>query len=135
MVLLIPAMAAVGGSGFAMGKGWRGTQIEAKRLRMKFIGGNGILILIPSAFFLASRAQAPNFDGWFYTVQTLEILAGVTNLFLLGLNMRDGIALARRRKKAAATGTGKGLLRLSVQPVTLAPCLPLNTNSTQRLSP
>ncbi|MBV1866163.1 MAG: hypothetical protein KUG74_17230 [Rhodobacteraceae bacterium] len=102
MVLLIPAMAAVGGSGFAMGKGWRGKQILAKHLRMKIIGGNGILILIPSAFFLASRAQVPNFDGWFYAVQTLEIIAGATNFILLGLNMRYGIALARRRKKATA---------------------------------
>lgn len=101
MVLLIPAMAAVGGSGFAMSKGWRGKQISAKRLRMKIIGGNGILILIPSAFFLASRAQVQNFDGWFYAVQTLEIVAGATNLILLGLNMRDGIALTQRRKKTA----------------------------------
>lgn len=104
MMLLIPTMAAVGGSGFALGKGWRGKQIEAKRLRMKFIGANGILILVPSAFFLAAQAQAMNFDAWFYTVQTLEILAGATNLTLLGLNMRDGITLARRRKKVPAKG-------------------------------
>jgi len=104
MLLLIPTMATVGGSGFSLGKGWRGKQISAKRLRMKVIGANGILILVPSAFFLAYRAQVLDFDGWFYAVQTLEILAGATNLILLGLNMRDGIALANRCKKVPPKG-------------------------------
>ena len=95
-------MAAVGGSGFFLGKGLRGKQIEAKRSRMKIIGANGVLILVPSAFLLAYRAQSMDFDSWFYTVQSLEILAGAANLTLLGLNMRDGITLTKRHKKTPA---------------------------------
>ena len=69
-----------------------------KSRRMKIIAANGILILMPSAFFLALKAQAGAFDTVFYTVQAFEIIAGATNITLLSLNMRDGMALRRRRK-------------------------------------
>ena len=57
---------------------------------MPFIADNGILILIPAALFLASKAKAAAFDTTFYAVQALELFAGATNVVLLGLNMRDG---------------------------------------------
>ena len=63
---------------------------------MPFIAGNGLLILIPAALFLASKARAGEFDTWFYVVQALELLAGATNITLLGLNMRDGLKLTGR---------------------------------------
>ena len=68
---------------------------------MKIIAANGILILMPSAFFLAFKAQAGAFDTAFYVVQAFEIVAGATNITLLSLNMRDGIALGLRRKPVA----------------------------------
>ena len=77
----------------------KGTSRKAKR--MEIIAANGILILIPSAFFLASKAQAGAFDTMFYVVQAAEIIAGATNITLLPMNMRDGLALRRRRKPAA----------------------------------
>ena len=64
---------------------------------MKLIAANGLLILLPSAVFLAMRAQAGLFDTAFYTVQVLELAAGATNITLLGLNMRDGMQLRKRR--------------------------------------
>ena len=90
-LLLVPALIAVGASGFALAKGRRAGLIGAKIKRMPFIAGNGILILIPSALFLAIKAEATEFDGWFYAVQLLELIAGATNITLLGLNMRDGL--------------------------------------------
>lgn len=63
---------------------------------MPFIAGNGILILIPAALFLASKARAAEFDTTFYAVRTLELFAGATNIVLLGLNMRDGFKMKRR---------------------------------------
>jgi len=74
-----------------LAKGRRAGLIGAKIKRMPFIAGNGILILIPSALFLAIKAEATEFDGWFYAVQLLELIAGATNITLLGLNMRDGL--------------------------------------------
>ena len=64
---------------------------------MPFIAANGLFILLPCAFFLYYRAVAGQFDAVFYAAQTLELLAGATNLLLLGLSMRDGLAIRRPR--------------------------------------
>ena len=94
-LLLIPALAAAGGTGVLMSKGSRVGLVGTKFKRMPFIAGNGILVLIPSALFLASKASAGEFDTNFYLVQALELVAGGVNITLLGLNMRDGLKLKR----------------------------------------
>ncbi|MCK1735017.1 hypothetical protein IVA79_13820 [Bradyrhizobium sp. 138] len=95
-LLLVPALAVTGGSGFFLARGRRTGLIGAKIKRMPFIAGNGILVLIPAALFLATKANAAEFDTTFYAVQTLELLAGATNIVLLGLNMRDGFKMNGR---------------------------------------
>jgi len=95
-LLLVPALAAAGGSGFALSKGRSGRLVNAKKRRMPFIAANGLLVLIPSAMFLASRARANEFDAAFYAVQMLELVAGLANITLLGLNLRDGLKLKGR---------------------------------------
>ncbi len=101
-VLLIPALAAAGGSGFALAKGRRAGLIGAKLKRMPLIAANGVLVLIPSALFLASKARAAEFDAGFYAVQALELVAGATNIMLLGLNMRDGLKMKGRLHRRPA---------------------------------
>lgn len=96
MWLLIPAMAATGGSGFALARTRRGRLVDVKARRMKVIAGNGLLVLLPSAWVLASWANAGRFDGAFYALQGVELLAGAANLTLLVLNMRDGLRLSGR---------------------------------------
>ncbi|HXX85705.1 MAG TPA: hypothetical protein VEN29_17220 [Casimicrobiaceae bacterium] len=99
-LLLVPALAAAGGFGFALARERRGAALIASKMkRMRIIAANGILILIPSALFLASKATAGEFDGAFYAVQALELVAGATNLALLGLNMRDGLKLTGRLRR------------------------------------
>jgi hypothetical protein len=98
-LILIPALAATGGSGFALAKGRKAGVIGAKIKRMPFIAANGVLVLIPSALFLAYKATAGEFDVAFYAVQCVELIAGVVNLTLLGLNMRDGFKLTKNRRK------------------------------------
>lgn len=101
-LLLIPALAAAGGSGFALAKGrWAGP-VGAKIKRMPLIAANGILVLIPSALFLASKAGAAEFDASFYAVQVIELAAGAVNITLLGLNMRDGLKMKGRLRYRAA---------------------------------
>jgi hypothetical protein len=95
---LIPALALAGGSGFSLAKGAKTGLVGAKAKRMPFIAGNGVAILIPAAFFLAAKAKAGEFDSLFYAVQAVELIAGATNIALLGLNMRDGLKLTRRRR-------------------------------------
>ncbi|WP_321338525.1 hypothetical protein [Breoghania sp.] len=96
--LLIPALAATGGTGFSLAKGRKAGLIAAKLKRMPLIAANGLLVLIPAALFLASKAKTGEFDAAFYGVQALELIAGATNLVLLSLNMRDGYRLTRRLK-------------------------------------
>ena len=97
MIVLIPAMATAGATGAALGKGWKLPQVIRKSKRMKIIAANGLLILLPSAIFLALRARADQFDALFYSVQALELVAGATNITLLTRNMKDGLALRARK--------------------------------------
>ncbi|WP_417310505.1 ferredoxin--NADP reductase [Devosia sp.] len=97
-LILVPSLAAVGGSGLLWSRGDRSGRVGAKLLRMPFIAANGLLVLMPSAFFLAARASAGTFDVWFYGVQALELVAGAINLTLLGLSLRDGLRLTRWRR-------------------------------------
>ncbi len=110
-ILLVPALAATGGSGFFLSQGQRKGLVGAKLKRMPFIGANGLLVLIPSALFLAAKARAGEFDATFYTVQALELVAGAINITLLGLSMRDGMALTQWKRKSflrpAATFTAQ----------------------------
>lgn len=107
-LLLVPALAATGGSGMALAQGGQAREGQAggarsglaarKRRRMAIIAANGMLVLIPSALFLAARAGAGRFDTGFVLVQAIELVAGAVNLTLLCLNLRDGIRMARGRK-------------------------------------
>jgi hypothetical protein len=96
VLLLVPAIAVTGGSGFVLSKSRRGVLVDVKKKRMPFIAVNGLLILIPCAIFLDLRAAKGVFDTRFYLIQVLELLAGGTNLVLMGLNMRDGLRLTGR---------------------------------------
>lgn len=102
LLLLVPALMMAGGSGVLLSNGGRAGVIGAKFKRMPFIAANGLLVLIPSALFLASKARAGDFDTAFYAVQALELLAGAANIALLSLNMRDGMKLRGRLRRASA---------------------------------
>jgi hypothetical protein len=78
--------------------------VESKKKRMPFIALNGVLVLLPAAFYLHSKALAGDFDTNFYAIQAVELIAGATNLWLLSKNMYDGLKLAGRLrpKKSSA---------------------------------
>lgn len=108
MALLIPAMAGAGGSGFLLGRKWRGQLIERKKRRMKIVAANGLIVLLPSALFLATKANAGEFDVTFAFVQGIELIGGGLNIALMSMNMRDGFAL--RRKTVPASRAKEGFL-------------------------
>jgi hypothetical protein len=99
MFVLIPAMAVVGGTGFSLAGKSTAPIVVAKRRRMPAIALNGLVVLVPSAFFLAGRAAAGQFDATFAVVQAIELAAGATNLLLMGLNMRDGFRMTAKRRR------------------------------------
>ncbi|WP_303908170.1 hypothetical protein [Thiohalomonas denitrificans] len=94
--VLIPAMAITGGSGFSLASGRSGHFVEGKKRRMRFIALNGLVIMVPTAFFLFHKATAGEFDTVFYAVQAVELLVGIAQLFLMTINFRDGLVLAGR---------------------------------------
>ena len=87
-------MAMTGGTGFALSKHTIGPLVDRKKKRMPFIAANGILVLMPAAIFLAKWASDGAFDTRFYIVQGIELLAGIVNLSLMGLNIRDGLKVS-----------------------------------------
>lgn len=98
--VLIPAMAITGGTGFSLASGHSGRLAQGKKMRMRFIALNGFAIMLPAAFFLFRKAAAGEFDTVFYAVQALELLVGIVQLLLMGLNFRDGLMLAGRLRSA-----------------------------------
>ena len=96
LLLLVPALAVAGASGMRMG-GWaKAGPALAKKRRMPIIAANGLLVLVPCAIVLSARAQAGQFDDLFYAIQAVELAAGLVNMALLALNVRDGFRLTGR---------------------------------------
>lgn len=96
-LILVPALAATGATGFRMAGASTAPAIVRKKRRMPIIAANGIVVLIPAALYLASLAAHGDFGTRFYAVQAVELAAGALNLTLMALNIRDGLGLARRR--------------------------------------
>ncbi|MGP0060689.1 MAG: hypothetical protein ACLPID_15520 [Beijerinckiaceae bacterium] len=97
-LILVPALAITGASGFAMGRNWKDPRIAKKKRRMPFIAANGIVILIPAALCLSILASRRDFGSLFYAVQAIELIAGGVNLALMALSIRDGLRLTGRLK-------------------------------------
>jgi hypothetical protein len=104
LLVLVPAVAAAGGSGFFLARSRQGRLVDAKKRRMPLIGANGILLLVPCAIVLDRWAAAGRFDTAFYAVQAVELVAGAANLWLMGLNVRDGLRMSGRRRPAKPGG-------------------------------
>jgi nitrogen fixation-related uncharacterized protein len=103
-LILVPALAIAGASGFRLGGASSDPRVLSKKRRMPIIAANGIFILIPAALYLATLASRGQFGVAFYTVQAIELLAGAVNLTLMALNIRDGFRLtADRRARRRAT--------------------------------
>ena len=97
IAMMVPMMAIAGITGAKMaGKAKKGP-IASKKKRMPFIALNGLIILLPSAVYLQHLASIGQFDGVFYTVQTVELLAGFSNICLMLLNVRDGRQITKAR--------------------------------------
>ena len=56
-LLLVPALAATGGTGLIRSRGHRGGLVGRKLKRMPIIAANGVLVLIPSALFKRERVR------------------------------------------------------------------------------
>ncbi|NGP89498.1 hypothetical protein G3569_14160 [Aliifodinibius halophilus] len=98
---LVPAMAAAGFSGNKLSGKSKASIVQEKKKRMKRIMILGIAVLIPSAVALHLLAQSGSIGTLFYSLQLVELVAGGTNIYLLGQNMRAGLILSGRISKKA----------------------------------
>lgn len=111
LLLLIPALAATGGTGFKLSRGRRPRLISMKIRRTAVSAANGLAILVPLALFLAHKVRVGELDAAFYAAQALELFSGAVNITLLGLNMRDGFTMKGRFRHPIPTqpNINKGL--------------------------
>ena len=96
IALMVPMMATAGITGAKMAGKVKKGPLVSKKKRMPFIALNGLLILLPSAIYLQHLASIGQFDGTFYTVQAIELVAGFSNICLMLLNVRDGRKVTKR---------------------------------------
>ena len=96
LFVLVPAIAITGITGFALGKERKGALVQRKMAKMPVIGLNGVLVLVPSAIYLHMLASSGEFGVVFNIVQGIELTAGVVNLCLMAINMKDGLKLSRQ---------------------------------------
>jgi hypothetical protein len=101
LLLFLPMLVITGGSGFYLAISRVGVLVDQKKRNMRIIGITGLMVLLPSAFFLHHKATAGEYDALFYIFQILEILAGGNNLRLMLDNMIKGLRLAGRLRPNA----------------------------------
>lgn len=94
MWVLIPTMAATGGSGFTLARTRGGRLVDVKRMRV--VAPMACSYCCPARTCSPPWANAGRFDRAFYALQGVELVAGAINITLLVLNMRDGLRLAGR---------------------------------------
>ena len=76
MFILIPAMIIVGASGMSLGKQSFHPLVAKKKKRMPFIALNGLLILLPAAFFWKQKLQPVSLSVAFTRCRQLNCLPG-----------------------------------------------------------
>lgn len=95
--ILIPALIITAATGFAMTrKGAGGALIARKKKRMPIIAAIGLLVMLPSAIFLAYKAENGAFDSVFQLIQTLELIGAGIQIALISFSFRDGLRLTGR---------------------------------------
>ena len=97
LLLLVPALVITGATGLRMGGRSTNQLIARKRAAgCPSLRSTVCWCSYPAPFFYKGRAAAGDFGSALTFVQGIELLAGAVNLTLMGLNMRDGLALTRR---------------------------------------
>ena len=96
MFVLLAALMGAGASGVSLlGKRTESLALtKQKRGPIAFM--TSLLILLPCSYFLSRMASSGSFDTWFYVLQAAELAACSIVVVLVGLNIRDGLALTGR---------------------------------------
>lgn len=96
LLVLVPAIATTGGTGFVRAGRSKNAHIVAKKRRMQVVAAIGLLVLVPCVLYLGSTSSSSGLGTHFHEVQAVELVAGAVNITLMTLNVRDGLRLTRR---------------------------------------
>ena len=121
LFVLVPILAITGITGARMAGASSHPRVVAKKGRMAVIGGVGLLVLVPSAIYLAEAASDGHLGLAFHVVQAVELMAGGTNLVLMGLNVRDGLQLSGRLRRVRTSSRRPSSRRPSSRPTSRRP--------------
>lgn len=92
--ILIPLMAVAGITGNLLAKGKENPLINGKKRRMPLIALNGMIVLVPAAYWLDTLASQGAFGPVFYSLQGIELLFGGINIYLMTKSAKAGKKLA-----------------------------------------
>ena len=107
LLVLVPALAATGGTGVLRAGRSRNARILAKKRRMQVVAPIGILVLVPCVLYLGTTSSASGLGTYFYPVQGIELVAGAVNITLMSLNVRDGLRLTGRFRARRLSATAR----------------------------
>ncbi|KXI22765.1 hypothetical protein [Photobacterium sanguinicancri] len=99
VAVLVLSMMVVGISGKKLYPAVPKGVLAVKAMRLKIAAFNGVVILIPAAYFLAAWSAEGLFDTRYWLLQVIELLAGATNATMISLNIRDGVRLGKKPRK------------------------------------
>ncbi len=102
--VLILALLLAGGTGVSL-LGKRQDVLALTKQKRGPIGFmTSLFVLLPCAYFLARWSAAGSFGLMFNGVQAVELAASGVVIAMIGLNIRDGLALTGRIGKTGTTG-------------------------------
>lgn len=93
--ILVFTMPLLGITGKKLAKKSKSNIITKKMARMKLIVINGILLIF-IAIYLYYKAIYDYIDDTFFYFQILELVLGLFNLILIGLNIKSGRKLSKK---------------------------------------
>ena len=93
--ILIPMMAVAGITGNLLAQGKTNPLINGKKRRMPLIALNGMVVLVPAAYWLDTLASKGAFGPVFYLLQGVELLFGGMNIYLMTKSVTAGKKLAK----------------------------------------
>jgi CDGSH-type Zn-finger protein len=96
MLVLLPALIGAGATGVSLLGKRTDSLALTKQKRGPIAFMTSLLVLLPCSYFLSSMASEGSFDKWFYGLQALELAASSVVVVMIGLNIRDGLALTGR---------------------------------------
>jgi hypothetical protein len=99
LIILIPSVVIAAGTGRSLATGQNSPLLRNKKRRAALVAVIGIAVLVPCAIILRILAADGSYGPTFIVIQAIELVGGIVNLTLLGLNARAGRLLTAGRRR------------------------------------